>query len=257
MTVSAGERAGRRARKSLIFEEKGLNMPTGTTSRAQRAGTRVANVTAEESRGVASQATDEARGVASTAAEQGGALVQTAKQDVRSLVETAKERAGGLTGEISAQGRSLVQETRSQLEAQAQSGVQRFATGFRQLGEQAQALAEGRPDEAPQLTEYVTRAADGLYGAADRMFSVADDVETRGISGLLDDLQQFARRRPGAFLLGATVLGFGVGRLVKAEKARAAQEQAVEEPEPTQSATDGNGRARRQPLLTARAGVER
>jgi hypothetical protein len=217
-------------------------MPTGTTTRASRA---VANTTATQSRRVASQAADEARDVASTAAEQGGALVQTAKEDARQIVQTVKERTSGLTGEITAEGRSLVDDTRAQLQSQAQSGVQRVASGIRQVGEQAQALAEGRPDEAPQLVDYLYRAADGIYSAADRMFSVADDVETRGVTGVIDDLQQYARRRPGTFLLGAAVLGFGVGRLVKAEKARNEREQSEEQ------AANTNG-TRRRPLAAGR-----
>lgn len=155
------------------------------------------------------------------------------------MVETVKERTSGLTGELTAEGRSLVEDTRYQLQSQAQTGVQRVASSIRQLGEQTQALAEGRPDEAPQLVDYLYRAADGIYSAADRMFTVADDVESRGVTSVIDDLQQYARRRPGTFLLGAAVLGFGVGRLVKAEKARSEREEAEDQ---GTLATNGNRR---------------
>lgn len=174
--------------------------------------------------------------------------MQTARQDVRSLAETVKERTSGLTGEISEQGRSLVEDTRYQFQSQAQSGVERVASGLRGFGEQAQALAEGRPEEAPQLVEYLNRAADGIYGAADRLFSVADDVQTRGVTGVIDDVQQYARRRPGTFLLGAALLGFGIGRFVKAEKARAEQDDADEQQRVI--TTNGN---RRRPLAAGSA----
>lgn len=192
-------------------------MPTATTRRVSDEGTQVAGRAADEGRQVASQAADEARDLTSTAAERGGELVRTAKEDARQLVGTVKERAGEVTEQLSSQGRSLVQETKTQLESQTREGAQRLAGAFRQFGEQAQALGEGRPEDAPTLSDYVFRAADVSYGAADRLSNLADDIETRGVTGVLSDLQGFARRRPGVFLLGAAVLGVGVGRLVKAQ----------------------------------------
>jgi uncharacterized protein YjbJ (UPF0337 family) len=191
---------------------------TRTASRATKAGGQVANVATGQGKKVAGQAKEQAREVASTAAEKGGALVETAKSDARSLAGTVRSRAGDVTGELSAQTRSLAEETRSQIQGQVETGALRLAVAFQELGEEAQALAEGRPEDAPRLSNYVFSAADRAYAAADRLHSLADDVQERGFSGVLDDVQSFARRRPGAFLLGAAVVGFGVGRLVKAGK---------------------------------------
>ncbi len=66
---------------------------------------------------------------------------------------------------------------------------------------------------------YVKRAADTLLDAADRAYGLSDDVQTRGIAGVLSDVQTFARRRPGAFLLGAAAVGVVAGRAVRAAKA--------------------------------------
>jgi len=207
-------------------------MPAATTtSRARRAGAQGADVTAEEGRSVASEAAGEAQQVASSAAERGGALVQQATDDARQLADTVKTRAGEVTGELLGSGRSLVDDARSQFQSEARAIPERMATTFRGLGEEVQALAEGRPEEAPTLSQYVWRAADGFYGAADRFYAVAEDIQERGFSGVLDDVQTFARRRPGAFLLGAAVLGFGVGRYVKAEMAER-KEQQQQESEP-------------------------
>jgi hypothetical protein len=43
----------------------------------------------------------------------------------------------------------------------------------------------------------------------------ADYLSDRGPEGVLDEVQDFARRRPGAFLLTALATGFVVGRLGK------------------------------------------
>jgi len=191
-------------------------MPTATTSRGSDEGTRVGRVAAGRSREVAGQASEEAQDVASAAAERSGEIVRTAKEDARQIAGTVGARLGEVTDQLSTQGRSLVDDARTQLQTQARSGTQRVAGTLRQFGEQAQALAEGRPHHAPQLTDYAWKIADGCYGAADRIHSIADDIEENGVGGVLDDLQRFARRRPGAFLLGALALGFGAGRLVKA-----------------------------------------
>ena len=179
-------------------------MPTAQTTRAARR--------------VASEATDEARDVASSAAERGGALAQEAKQDARQLVGAVRERASDVTGELATQSRSVLQDATRQLQEQTGAGALRLANGFRELGEEAQALAEGRPQDAPRLEPYVYSAADALYGAAEGLYTLASDIENRGVGSVLGDLQDFARRRPGAFLLGAAAAGFGVARMVKAQK---------------------------------------
>lgn len=207
-------------------------MPTATTSRARRAGADLAQEASEESRQVAQDAAGEAREVASSAGERGGALAGRAKQDARDVVQTAMERAGDVTEELSTQSRSLLNETTGQLQTQARAAAQQAAENLQRLGSEAQALAEGRPEDAPVLTDYAWKMADGLYGAADRLHGLAEDVETRGFSGVLEDLSAYARRRPGAFLLGAAAVGFGVGRLVKAGAGRRqpGQEEAPAEP---------------------------
>jgi hypothetical protein len=71
-----------------------------------------------------------------------------------------------------------------------------------------QALTEGRPGDSGPLAGYVTDARQQVASFALRL-------ENRGIEGVVDDVAQFARRRPGMFLLAAAGTGFLVGRLVR------------------------------------------
>ena len=228
--------------------------PATTTTRARRAGAQVADVTAGEGRKVANDAAEEAQQVASSAAERGGALVHDATEEARQLAGTVKDRAGQVTGELADEGRSLAEETRSQLEAQASAGAVRLAGAVRELGEEAQALAEGRPEDAPTLAQYAGRAADGCYGAADRLYSLAGEIQEQGFGGVLQDVQGFARRRPGTFLLGAAVVGFGVGRWARAQAADrqegTSESERLPEPAPRALAANGSRRA-----VTGRTGV--
>ena len=68
---------------------------------------------------------------------------------------------------------------------------------------------------APTLDE----GRETLLDAADRAYGISDDVQTRGIGGLLSDVQTFARRRPGAFLRGTAVVGVMAGRAARNAKA--------------------------------------
>jgi hypothetical protein len=51
--------------------------------------------------------------------------------------------------------------------------------------------------------------------AADRMHGAASWLERREPADLLDEVRNFARRRPGAFLIGAAVAGLAAGRLTR------------------------------------------
>ncbi len=167
---------------------------------------------------MASKAADEAQAVASTAQEKGQAVVGVAARQARQVGATAKEQADQVRGEVVDQARTLGEEALSQLETQAKTQSRRLADTLSGLGDEVQALAEGRPDDADTLRPYVSDAATAVYDVADRVYSLATDIDEQGLTAVLDDLQAFARRRPGTFLLGAVAAGFGVGRAVRASK---------------------------------------
>ena len=62
-------------------------------------------------------------------------------------------------------------------------------------------------------TEFARQAADRMHGAASWL-------EQREPGDLLDEVRNFARRRPGAFLIGAAVAGLAAGRLTRGLKDR-------------------------------------
>ncbi|HEX3540791.1 MAG TPA: hypothetical protein VHT75_10160 [Acidimicrobiales bacterium] len=164
---------------------------------------------------MATVANDRARDAARVAADQVQGVAGTAAERTQDLAGTIKQEASRVTDEVTTQVRSLTEETKSQVEAQVREAASRVGHGFYQLAEEAQALAEGRPADAPNLGEYVGRAAERLFAASDGINGLAETIDQRGIEGLVTDVQRFARRRPAAFLLGATVAGFGVGRMIR------------------------------------------
>ena len=55
-----------------------------------------------------------------------------------------------------------------------------------------------------------------VWQAAEKLDQAADEIELRGIDGLVDEVSAFARRNPTAFVVGAALAGFGVGRVLRA-----------------------------------------
>jgi hypothetical protein len=145
--------------------------------------------------------TDEAR-------EQGRQVADTAKGEARGVAEEAKGQAGRVAEEAKEQGRNLLSEAQSQLRQQASSQTDRAAGFVQEIAGSLRALSEGRTEEAGPLGDYARQATQQVQQFADR-------IEQRGFDGLVQDVQRFARRRPGGFLLGAAVAGFATGRLVR------------------------------------------
>ena len=143
------------------------------------------------------QAKEQVREVAQSTAEQAG--------QVR---DSVKEQASQVADEVKTQGREVLERTKEQVRQQGEAQTQQVAGSLRTLGEQAQALADGRTEDAGPVVDYVRQASDRLQGMATRL-------EERGAQGLVQDLEEFGRRRPGAFLAGAALAGFVVGRVVR------------------------------------------
>ena len=185
---------------------KPATTPTRTSPTAAKDATKEA--AKREATRVKSTAKAQARQVKGIAAGQSKAVARTANQEARELAGTVRQQADQVKGELAGQARAMLDETRDQLQGQADFQATRVARGLFQVGSQAVALSEGRPEQAGPLVEYAEQAAGWLD-------DTASYIEERGLEGLATDVVDFARRRPAVFLAGAAVLGFGVGRLIR------------------------------------------
>jgi hypothetical protein len=158
------------------------------------------------------QVKEQAANVAGTAATQTKEVASTATSAAGDVAATAVEKVGEVQQEAVAQVRNLVSETTSQVRSQAEAQTTKLAEGISGLGDQLRALVEGRPEEAEAIRDYVQQGADKLAELSNRL-------QSQGLEGTIDEVQRFARRRPGMFLLGALGVGFGVGRLVRGAQA--------------------------------------
>lgn len=151
---------------------------------------------------------------ASTAAAKTSEVAGTAKEGTKQVASEASHQAGQVAQEASAQARELVGQARNELRDQASQQTGRAVEKMRTLSEQVQALTDGRPEEAGPVGDYARQAGDKLQQVASRL-------DEGGLDTLFEDAKGFARRRPGAFLAGAAVAGFAMGRMLRGAQSNA------------------------------------
>jgi hypothetical protein len=157
--------------------------------------------------------------------EAGSEVAQRAAESVGQVAESVKEQAAAVGQEVAAQSQEFFNRAKDQLRQQGEDQARQAAAGLRRLSEQSSALAEGRVEASGPLGDYARQASERIDGFASRL-------ERRGAQGLFEDLEDFARRRPALFLVGAVGAGFGVGRLVRAARAGTPSEHSAPSPGP-------------------------
>lgn len=147
--------------------------------------------------------------------QQAGEAVSTAADEGRHLTDVAGEEARNVAGEAKQQGRALLDDARGQLEDQSRTQRDRLVQTLSSMGDDLDRMS-GQADSG--------LASDLVSQAAERVKSVSNHLEGREPAELLGEVRDFARRRPGTFLLGALAAGVVAGRFARgAQKAHSDQ----------------------------------
>jgi hypothetical protein len=165
------------------------NTHTPAVDEAKRAGGDLAQTASEEGRHVAAEASEQAKEV-----------IAHAQREARSLAEESKAHAFDVAASATAE-----------LEDQLGERLGAATDVARTTAEEFRALCEGRPEDAG-------RSAEVLRQAGTRLDHFADRVDQLGVRGVAEEVSDFARRRPVAFLASAAVAGLLVGRIARAER---------------------------------------
>lgn len=160
---------------------------------------------------VASTAQGEAANVAGTAKEEAANVASTAVDAAGSVAGTTKQEIGNVLGEGLDQAKNLTGQVKEQASQQLNTGSEKLTGSLRGLSEQ---LSSG--DTSGVVGQVLSEAGS-------RVQALADQLERKGPQGVLDDVQDYARRNPGTFLLGMAAAGFLTGRLIKGTQANNAQ----------------------------------
>ncbi|GAA4811220.1 hypothetical protein [Streptomyces ziwulingensis] len=144
---------------------------------------------------------------AKTAQDKAGEGVGLVSDKAAGVAGTAKDQATQVAEEATSQARDLAGEVRDQLRAQAGAQTQNVAATVRRLADELKQMSDGADTDST--------AVAAVRQTANAGHRVASRLEERGPDGLLGDLRDFARRKPGVFLAGAALAGFAVARAGK------------------------------------------
>lgn len=177
--------------------------------------------------------------------EEGRQVADETRRQAGAVAGTAREQAGNVATEAMDHARDLAGTARQQLHHQARQQTDALGGAIGTLGGRVQALADGDVDGAGPVGDYAQRLAGQVEQFAGR-------VDELGFDGMVDEVQRYARRKPGAFLLGAAVAGFAISRLARG--AQSAQSDASSGPggaTPSPAVRDGMDRPRELPANPA------
>ncbi|WP_146075082.1 hypothetical protein [Streptomyces sp. Ru73] len=136
--------------------------------------------------------------------QRGAHVAQEKGQEVAS---TVREGAADVLDETTTQGRNLYATAKEQVSGETGAQVQRMAVGLRRIADDLRHMSDEAKPDSP--------AASLVRQAADRGHALADRLDRGRPGELMDDVKDFARRRPGLFLAGAALAGFAVSRMGK------------------------------------------
>lgn len=163
-------------------------------------------------------AQEKAQQTASTAADEGKKVAGTAKEEAQNVATEAKFQA-----------RSLLDDATTQVSEQSRTQRDRLVGTLHSVSQDL--------DKMASQADGSSVAADLVRQVSQRTRSIGDQLDGREPTELLDDLRQFARRRPGTFLLGALAAGVVAGRVARGAKAAKDGTNATTSFAPVQPAT--------------------
>ncbi|MCW2583756.1 MAG: uncharacterized protein JWQ53_2546 [Klenkia sp.] len=147
---------------------------------------------------------------ADTAKDEARAVGQTTADAGKQVAGTAAEQAAEVAQETKKQAADLLSEGRSQAVDQARAGQAKAAESLTALAAELRDMtAGGSSGPAHDLVGQATGIVEDVAGR----------LRDREPGELLEDVRTFARRRPGAFLVGAALAGVLAGRLTSGIKA--------------------------------------
>lgn len=147
------------------------------------------------------------RSTTDTAKDQAAKVGKSSAYAAKKVTGTAKDQAREVAGEAKSQVKNLYHTTTSELREQADVQQRRVASGLHSVSDELSSMASR--SENPGI------ATDLVGQAASRSSDVADWLDQRDPGSLLEDVRNFARRRPGVFIGIAAIVGVAAGRLTR------------------------------------------
>lgn len=147
-----------------------------------------------------SGAKEQAKQAAGTAADEGKHVAGVAKDEAKTVAADAKQQA-----------HHVLDEAKSQLDEQSRTQRDKLVNTLRTFSDDLERMAAGQGGGSGMATDIARQVAD-------RARSLTNSIDGREPAELLDEVRDFARRKPGTFLLGALAAGVVAGRVTRGAK---------------------------------------
>jgi hypothetical protein len=155
-------------------------------------------------------------GTADIMKDQAAELGRSGADAGKHAADVAREQASEVAAEAGRQGMELLREAQSELAAQAARGQQRLASELLSVSDELLSMADVPAGGG---------AAAGLARRASASTRAAGKwLEDRQPAQVINEIQSFARRKPGAFLVLAAAAGMAAGRLTRGIQAGSKQD---------------------------------
>jgi len=139
--------------------------------------------------------------------ERAGQAKDVAVERSGQVASTAKEQAATVADETKAQAASLAGQVRDNVREQSMTQRDRLTGTLHTFAADLDRMAAGADSAGPAST-LVRRLSDQAH-------DLASSLDDRDPADLVAGVQDFARRRPGAFLTGAAIAGVLAGRAMR------------------------------------------
>ncbi len=175
-----------------------------------------ASVTAEPAHG----SEDPSPSTGDVAKDEAARVGGQAKETAHHVASVAAQETQSLVGEAGDRARGLLEEAQSALADQARAQQGTLASLLRTVADDLHDMVEARASRSDDENGTDDRPGQGVADrtvreASARASGAASWLEDREPNDVLDEVTDFARRRPGAFLLLAGAAGVVAGRLTR------------------------------------------
>lgn len=134
-------------------------------------------------------------------------VTQSARHSGQQVMRDAMGQGRQTAAIAGRQTRNLTGQASAQLRQQAEAQQKRAAARLRDIGDELESMSYR--DEQHGI------AGSLAHQAADQAHHAADWLDQHEPGALVEEVREFARRRPGVFLAGAAILGLVAGRLTR------------------------------------------
>jgi vacuolar-type H+-ATPase subunit H len=161
---------------------------------------------------------------AQTAPDQHPGTAGAAADEGKHVAGVAAEEAGSVVADARDQARQLLDETMQQVNEHGSEQRDRLVELLRSLSSDLHQMAES--SQSSGVAHSLVRQG------AERADELSSRLDGHELTDLVAEVRSFARRRPGAFLLGALAAGVVSGRFARGAKAAQGQDDETTDAQP-------------------------